>query len=432
MVDAQTIALERPQPTKFYRWMVLIFVSLAMFGNYYIYDSIAPIADLLKSQLSFTDVMIGRLYSVYSYAAVATLLLGGVIIDRWGVKRAIMLFGVLCTVAGILTAVSPNFYVMIAGRVMLGLGAESLIVAITTALAKWFKGKELSFAFGINLTVARLGSVAADRSPTWARHWYSNWQDPLWISAVIGGFCIVGAVIYWMLENTAAKRYALGEAGSTDKLVWRDLVTFDRSFWFVVALCVTFYSAILPFRSFAIKFFQEGHGVSREVAGGLNSLLPLSAMIATPLFGLLVDRVGKRALFMAAGSLLLTPVFLMMLPRVDINLYIPIALVGVAYSLIPAVMWPSVAYIVDARRLGTAYALMTLVQQVGVAAMDEGIGRANDMAGASAANPGGYNPMLYILSALGFFGLLFSFLLWKTERGPNAHGLESITTKSAG
>jgi MFS family permease len=418
--------MERPQPTKFYRWMVLIFVSLTMFGNYYVYDSIAPIADLLKSQLQFTDQIIGRLYSVYSYAAVATLLIGGVIIDRFGTKKAVMLFGTLCTVAGILTAISPNVYVMLSGRLLLGLGAESLIVAVTTALAKWFKGKELSFAFGINLTVARIGSVAADNSPTWAGRWYNNWQDPLWVSAVIGSFCLIGAIIYWLLESHAEKNYALGEAGSTDKLVWRDLLKFDRSFWYVVALCVTFYSAILPFRAFAIKFFQEGHGVSREVAGGLNSLLPLSAMIATPLFGLLVDRIGKRALFMAMGSLLLTPVFLMMLPSAHIHLYAPIALIGIAYSLIPAIMWPAVAYIVEERKLGTAYALMTLVQQLGVAGMNELVGKANDVYGASAAHPSGYNPMLFTLSTLGFFGLVFSFLLWRTEKGPKAHGLETI------
>lgn len=411
--------------------MVLFFISLTMFGNYYVYDSIAPIADLLKSQLQFSDTIIGRLYSVYSYAAVATLLLGGVIIDRFGTKKAVMLFGALCTAAGILTAVSSNVYVMLAGRLLLGLGAESLIVAVTTALAKWFKGKELSFAFGINLTVARLGSVAADNSPTWAGRWYSNWQDPLWVAAVIGGFCILGAIVYWMLESKAQQRYSLGEAGATDKLVWRDLLKFDRSFWYVVALCVTFYSAILPFRAFAIKFFQEGHDVSREVAGGLNSLLPLSAMVATPLFGLLVDKIGKRSLFMALGSLILTPAFVMMLPSLHIHPYAPISLIGIAYSLIPAIMWPAVAYIVDERKLGTAYALMTLVQQLGVAGMNELIGKANDRYGASAANPGGYDPMLYTLSALGFFGLLFSFMLWRTEKGSQAHGLETITAESS-
>jgi MFS family permease len=416
---------KRPEPSKAYRWLVLFFVSLTMFGNYYLYDSIAPVADLLKSQLGFTDQMIGRLYSIYSYAAVATLLLGGIIIDRLGTKKAITLFGALCTIAGLLT-VSSNFHIMLIGRFILGIGAESLIAAVTTAIAKWFKGKEIGFAFGVNLTIARLGSLATDYSPTVARSLYSNWRDPLWLAVVIGAFCTVGAITYWILEARAERQYVIGEAARTDKLVWRDLFSFDRSFWYITGLCLTFYAAIFPFRAFAIKFFQEGHGMQRDVAGRLNGILPLAAMIATPLFGLLVDKVGKRALFMAIGSLIIVPAYLLMMPSLHVHPYVSIALIGISFSLIPAVMWPSVAYLVEENRLGTAYALMGLIQQLGVAAINEGIGWSNDHFGASAANPAGYNGMLYLVSALGFLGLFFSFMLWKTESGPKAHGLETI------
>lgn len=418
-----------PPPPRFYRWTVLIFISLAMFGNYYVYDSIAPIADILKTDLGFSDENIGSLYSVYSIAAIVVLLAGGYVIDRFGTKKSTFVFGVLCFIAGVVTAVSSELYVMLAGRLILGLGAEPLIVAITTALAKWFKGKELSFAFGINLTIARLGSVAADNSPTWASAYYTNWQDPLVLAAVISSACVVGASMYWILEGRAEKRYQLGEAGETEKLVFKDMFKFDKSYWYIVALCLTFYSAIFPFRSFAIKFFIEAHGTTREFGGFLNSILPLSAMIATPLFGLLVDKVGKRALLMVFGSLLLTPVYLMMAYS-DVSLFVPIAMMGVAFSLIPAVMWPSVAYIVDQKRLGTAYALMTLIQQIGLAGMNWLIGKANDISGASAANPEGYNLGMWIFSVLGFFGLFFAIMLRRSETGPGAHGLETITTKS--
>src|SRR5512144_70668 len=114
--QSQAGALSRPEPTAFYRWVVLFFISLTMFGNYYLYDSIAPVADLLKSQLGYSDQMIGRLYSMYSYSAFALLLLGGIIIDKIGTKKAVTLFGGMCAVAGILTAVSPNVHVMYAGR----------------------------------------------------------------------------------------------------------------------------------------------------------------------------------------------------------------------------------------------------------------------------------------------------------------------------
>src|SRR3954469_6343623 len=234
-----TTLVSRPEPSKTYRWVVLFFVSMTMFGNYYLYDSIAPVADLLKSQLGFTDQMIGRLYSIYSYAAVATLFFGGILIDRLGTKKAITLFGLLCAIAGLLTAVSSNFHIMLVGRFILGVGAESLIAAVTTALAKWFKGKEIGFAFGINLTIARLGSLGTDWSPRLAGRLYTNWHDPLWLSAVIGGFCIVGAIVYWILEARAERKYVIGAAASTDRLVWKDLVAFDRSYWYITGLCLT-------------------------------------------------------------------------------------------------------------------------------------------------------------------------------------------------
>ena len=430
MTSNLTGATGRSEPPRSYRWTVLVFASLAMFGNYYPYDAVAPVADLLSSQLGFTDEQIGSLYSAYSVAAVLVLLAGGYLIDRYGTKRSTFLFGVICLIGSAVTAMSADIRVMLAGRFLLGVGAEPLIVAVTAALAKWFKGKELSFAFGINLTIARLGSVAADNSPTWARPLYANWQQPLFLAALIATLCVVGAAAYWILEDRAERRYSLGQQNATEKIVLRDLYQFDRAYWYIVGLCVVFYSTIFPFRAFAIKYFIDAHGASREFAGFLNSLLPLSAMIATPLFGLVVDRIGQRARLMAFSSLLVLPVFLLM-GFTGVSLFVPVAMLGISFSLVPAVMWPSVAYIVSERRLGSAYALMTFCQQLGVAAVPWLIGRANDAFGAGAENPGGYSAMIWILTALSSLGLLFSFLLWRTERGPHAHGLETITTGSS-
>ena len=189
-----SIAAKR-DPSTLFRWIVLLFISLAMFGNYYIYDSIAPIADMLKADLGFTDENIGQMYSVYSVAAIVILLIGGVIIDRYGTKKSILYFGILSTIAAVVTGISSNLYIMLGGRVLLGLGSEPLIVAITTALAKWFKGKELSFAFGINLTIARLGSVAADNSPTWGHDFYSDWQNPLFLAMILSLTCLQRKII---------------------------------------------------------------------------------------------------------------------------------------------------------------------------------------------------------------------------------------------
>jgi len=138
-------------------------------------------------------------------------------------------------------------------------------------------------------------------------------------------------------------------------------------------------------------------------------------MVATPLFGILADKIGKRAMLMAIGSLLLLPTFLL-LAYTGLPVGIPIALMGIAFSLVPAVMWPAVTYLVDEKRLGTAYALMTFCQQIGWASTSWGLGRFNDAFKASAANPAGYNPGLWLLSVLGLAGLVFSWLLWRSEK----------------
>jgi MFS family permease len=421
--------ISRPEPTRVYRWMVLVFLSLAMFGSYYAYDALSPLADVLKQQLHFSDENIGLLQAIYSFPNIFTVVIGGFIIDRMGLRKSLMIFGILCLVGPAITASSGALWVMALGRLIFGMGAESLNVAVTAALARWFRGKELSFAFGINLTICRLGSFAALNSPTWARAAYAYWRWPFLIALGLSVFCVIGVVVYWILEVNAEKNFHLGEA-STDKVVFRDLFKFGVSYWYIVALCVTFYSAIFPFQTFAVKFFIEAHHTSREFGGFLSSMLTLFAMIATPLFGLWVDRIGKRALLMMFGSLLLIPVYLMMAYS-QVNLYVPMALMGVAFSLIPAVMWPSVAYIVDQSKLGTAYGLMTMIQNIGLFGFNLMIGWANDYGHAGAHNPRGYDLGMWIFSILGFLGLTFAFLLRQRELGPHGHGLETITTATA-
>ena len=455
----------KPEPSKMYRWMVLIFVSLAMFGNYYVYDALSPVADLLNRQLGFPQTYIGLLQGIYSFPNIFTVLIGGVIIDRIGLRKSTMIFGVLCFLGSLITVLNPphlmsaiapsvaaavaapfgwfggttaesirnalsndRLLVMAFGRLVFGMGAESLIVAVTAALAKWFRGKELSFAFGVNLMIARLGSFAALNSPTWAKGAYESWRTPFLIGVGFCTFCVIGAIVYWGMETYAERHYELGHA-STDKVVLKDLFSFGWSYWYVVALCIVFYSAIFPFQTFAVEFFQDAHGTSRAFGGFLSSMLTLFAMFATPLFGLMVDKIGKRALFMMFGSMLLIPVYLIM-GYTRVSLYVPMAMMGVAFSLIPAVMWPSVAYIVDQSKLGTAYGLMTMIQNIGLFGFNLLIGWANDHGGASVQNPQGYRLGMQIFSVLGFLGMLFAFLLRQRETGAHGHGLETITTKT--
>ncbi|HMN23243.1 MAG TPA: MFS transporter [Ignavibacteriaceae bacterium] len=492
----------KPQPSAFLRWSALLLISLAMMGNYYIYDSISPLADLLKTQLGFSDSNIGLLNAIYSFPNIIMVLIGGLIIDRIGTKTSVLIFTTLIAIGSIVTAITGNIWIMSSGRLIFGLGAESMIVAITTIVARWFKGKELSFAFGLNLTVARLGSFLALNSPSWGKSLYEYWQSPLWITVAGGVFALICVGLYFLLDIYATKNYDLPKEGEQDAVLLSDILrikesarwyifaaiavvviiltiampdnwsiylialivamlflflkakSFSTSFWYITALCVTFYSAMFPFQTFAIKYFQEAHGTTREVGGNLSSILTLAAMVFTPLFGLLADKIGKRSLLMMFGSLLIIPVYLMMAyqfgkPAVmgdsdfiylsfkffDINaaipiyLILPMAMMGIAFSLVPAVMWPSVALIVDNSKLGTAYGLMTMIQNIGLFGFNLLIGFANDYSGASASNPGGYTPGMWIFSTLGFLGLIFAFLLRKSETGPNAHGLEKGMTK---
>jgi MFS family permease len=412
----------KKKPSSLFRWMVLFFISLAMFGNYYVYDSISPLADLLKSQLDFSDSNIGLLNGIYSLPNIFMVLIGGMIIDRMGTKKSSLLFSSLCMIGTLMTTFSGGevFY-MAAGRLVFGLGAESLIVAITTVIAKWFKGKELSLAFGLNLTVARLGSFTALNSPSWARSLYESWQSPLFISTTMAIVSVISVIIYMVMDQKARNTFDMPQEQKQDKIIISEIFSFKPSFWFITLLCVTFYSAIFPFQTFAVKFFMEHHGLSREFAGFTSSVITLASMIGTPLFGLFIDRKGKRASLMIMGSLMIVPVYLMMV-YTRIHPLILTSVMGVAFSLVPAAMWPSVALIVEEKKLGTAYGLMTMIQNIGLTAFNFLIGWANDIRTFGEVTD--YSLGMWFFSITGVLGLFFAYLLKKQETGKSSNGLE--------
>jgi MFS family permease len=241
----------------------------------------------------------------------------------------------------------------------------------------------------------------------------------------------VSCLAFYLIEVSAARRFKLVQPAPPDRFVWSDLWRFDRSFWYLVGLCVTFYSVIFPFRStFAIKYFQHAYGLPLDEAGAMNGYVYLAAIFATPLFGLMVDKRGHRALFMAFGTALLTIVF-PILGYTNMNLWVSTVLIGISFSLVPAVVWPAVPYVVSAERLGTAYGLMTMLQNVGLTVFNLAAGRLNDVSGAGPENPSGYIPMLWMFCLLSLFGFVFAAALRKRETGPAGHGLESIKAAAA-
>lgn len=407
------------------RWWILVFTSVVLFGNYYVYDSIAPVADLLQRQLGFSATQIGTLNAIYSAPNIIMVLVGGILVDRFGAARVTFWTALLCLIGSVLTALGSHFALMAVGRLIFGLGAETMIVATLAALGQWFAGRGVAFAMALSLSVARLGSYAADLSPTYASGLYAQgWQPPLWLAATIMALALVGAAAYWWMEATARSRGAPLVAAARDRFVWSDVWRFNRSYWYLLALNVLFYSVIFPFRStFAIEYFQNAHGLSLDIAGQMNSYVFLAAVFATPLFGWIADRFGRRGLLLTLGSLLL-PLSFLILAETSWSLWITTALIGVSFSLVPAVLWPAVSILVEARRLGTAFGLMNVLQNIGLTLCNVVAGAINDAAHAGASNPAGYVPMLAFFGILSLLGFVFAWLLLQRERGPLGHGLE--------
>ena len=425
MITNSSVAIKNP-PTPIWRWAVLVAISVAMFGNYYAYDAVGPVADSLQRILGFSDTQIGTLNAIYSFPNIVMVLVGGILVDRFGTRLSTLIFALVCAAGAIITALSPRFPIMAVGRLIFGLGAESMIVAITVAIGQWFVGRQLGFAFGVNLSIARAGSYSADMSTTWFKPLYDlGWRPPLLLAAGFAFMTVAACVAYFLLERSAERRFDLGQPPPTERIVWSDLWRFDPSYWCIVGVCVTFYSVIFPFRStFAIKYFQHARGLSLQDAGAMNAYVFLAAIFATPVFGLIADRVGWRAAFMTFGSLLLALVFPILL-YTNVSLWVTTVMIGIAFSLVPAVLWPAVPHLVTANRLGTAYGLMTMLQNIGLMIVNLLAGMLNDMSGAGPDNPSGYGPMLWLFFALSLFGFLFAAALRTRERGPKGHGLES-------
>ncbi len=306
---------------------------------------------------------------------------------------------------------------MVLGRFLFGVGSETLVVAITVALAQWFLGRWFALFLALNISLSRLGSYLADRSPSFARSLYEQgWQSALGLASAFAVLSLVGAAVYWYLDRREERRGTLAIAPPGERIDWRNLLRFRLAYWYVVGICVAFYAVIFPFRStFAIKFFQEAHGLSLQDAGRINGNVFVAAAIATPLFGLIVDRYGRHALLLVAGSVLL-PLSFLFLANGNASLWVSTVLLGLSFSLVPAVLWPAVARYVKGDQLGTAYGLMTMLQNAGLTLANLIVGHLNDIGNASAANAQGYAAMLWFFGLLGLVGLLFALLLFRRDR----------------
>jgi MFS family permease len=414
---------------------VLVLISLVIAGNYYAFDDIAPVADLLRRQLGMSQSRIGMLNAVYGLPNIPLSLVGGLLIDRIGPARASLLAAAFGFVGTVLTAVGQPYGVMVLGRLIFGIGEETLFISLLAGVAQWFVGGGAALAMSLFFSMARVGSYMADVSPRWAAGVYAGgWRPPLVLAAVLTGVSLVAALVYLRIDRLrpapppAMKREAdpaMGAAGGHGRFHWRDLTTFDPSFWYIMGLNVLFASVFFPFRStFAIEFLQDAKGLSLADAGLVNSWVFFAAIFATPVFGLIADRFGRRAMLLTIGAALM-PMTFAILAVTHWSLWISTALMGVSFSVIPAVIWPSTAMLVEPRRLGTAFGLINVVQSLGMGALNLAAGWLNDRSGAGPRNPAGYGPMLLMFFAFSLMGFLAVAALWRREAGPNGHGLNA-------
>ncbi|MGQ0383877.1 MAG: MFS transporter [Gammaproteobacteria bacterium] len=391
-------------------WLVLALVAVANFGNFYVYDSIGPVADLLERQRGFSDTQIGLLNAIYSLPNIVLLLAGGLLVDRFGAGRVMLATGLICLAGALVTAWAAAFGGMAAGRLLFGIGAETFSLATLAAVVKYFPGRHMALAVGVSLALGRAGAFAVDLSPTWIPSIYAaGWQPPLVVAAQFAALSLAAAAGYWRLDR---RRGAPREsaAGTLPLAALGESFRLGRAFWQLFALCLLWYAVIIAFRStFSIKYFQHVHGLGLAEAGAINGYVFLAALFATPAFGWLCDRIGRYALLLAFGAMLL-PLAIATLASGSLPLWIGTVLIGISYSLVPAVLWPLTAQLVPASRLGLALGLMSAALNAGIVAANVAAGRLNDAFDAGPANPAGYEPMMTLFFWCGALGFGFALL----------------------
>jgi MFS family permease len=399
-------------------WAVFALLAIVNYGDFYVYDSIGPIADLLQRQRGFNNSQIGLLNAIYNLPNVVLILAGGVLVDRYGAARMTLFTAAVCLAGAALTAFSPSFAGMAAGRLLFGIGAETFSIAKLVAVSESFAGGNIAFAMGMLIGVGRLGSFSANLSPIWfARAYRQGWQSPLVIATFIAAVSFVAAMGYSRIDRRIRGNTPVPVSAAARRFVYRDLLCFRSAYWYLLALCVLWYAVIFAFRStFSIEYFQHVHGLDLAAAGAINSYVFLAAIFLTPAFGWLCGRIGRYAPMLAFGELLL-PLSITVMALTNWSLWIATAMIGVSFSLVPAVMWPLASKLVSPARFGTALGLMLVVQQAGIAGANLVAGRLNDLTAASAQNPAGYQPMMVFFGAVSTLGFGFALLLWFTAGG---------------
>lgn len=436
------------------RWTVLVLVASMMFFAYMFVDILSPLASLLNDSLGWDQGVFGT-YAAGEYLlnVFGFLILAGIILDKMGVRFTGLLSASLMVIgAGIkywgiswseantvewLNAWWPSMpgsaKLAMFGFMIFGCGCEMAGTTVSKILAKWFKGKEMALAMGLEMAIARVGVFAAMwLAPTFSEQFAVNGVNSVVAPLLFASLLLVVGLLNFFVFTIMDVRFdnqliAIGEVSmegdSEEEFHVSDLGQIFRSkmFWIIALLCVLYYSAIFPFQRFATNFLEETLNISNAEAAGLFKWFPILAMVLTPFLGAFIDYKGKGASMMLLGAVIMIAchsVFAFVLPAYPSKLLalITILVLGVSFSLVPASMWPSVPKIIDEKVLGSAYCLIFWVQNIGLCLVPLLIGKLR-----VATN--GYLVPMIVFASFGVLAFLLSLAL-KIEDKRKGYGLE--------
>jgi len=440
------------------RWTALAVVAFTMLCGYYLTDVMAPLKPMLEKELLWNSADYGFFTSAYGWFNVFLLMLifGGIILDKMGVRftgkmaTIIMVVGTAIKYWAISThsldghmILGWKAQVVVAGLgyATFGVGVEVAGITVSKIIVKWFKGKELALAMGLEMATARLGTTLAMATSIPIATALHGVSKPILVCLIMLCIGMVAFFFYATMDKKLDKSIAdeAVRSGSVDdeesfKLSHVFQILKNRGWWYIAILCVLFYSAVFPFIKYATDLMVNKFHVSEKLAGNIPALLPLGTILLTPLFGNIYDRKGKGATIMIIGAVLLilvhTVYSIPFLTATPLAIAM-IMLLGVALSLVPSAMWPSVPKIIPEKQLGTAYGMIFLIQNIGLSLVPLLIGWVLNkycitgtrlLDGAPVSNYNYTLPMM-IFTGFGVLALIFALLL-KAEDKKKGYGLE--------
>jgi len=354
----------------YFQAVILFCISFLSFGSYFAYDSISSLETPITKNLNLSKFEFGFFYAVYTFPNVFLVLLGGYLIDKIGNRTSASLFCFLIVCGSLLVALAPTltffnnkviFYLMLFGRFVFGLGAESSYVVQNSMAVEWFNGPHLAKAMGITISVSRLGSVLSYNVDAAINTHFSNYVPALWFAFLMCVFSFAMTMVYVFLDRYAKSKCGLAEDANENfahNITLQQITQFSSSYWLALAIAITIYSSIWSFLAMSTDFLVEKWKISNQLADFYVSLIDITSLVMSPIFGWLVDRTGKRGwIVLIANSMAVVSYFLLgftFLPP-----FIGIMLLGIHFSMMPSAIWPAVAISVDPKYEGTAFAIVS-------------------------------------------------------------------------